>query len=402
MKAEIVAIGTEILLGEIVDSNSSFIAAELPHLGIDLFWISQVGDNRTRLLETLSRAWNRSDLIFTTGGLGPSEGDITRSTIALLAGEQITLDQGIIEKLRARFARSGREMTQSNIKQAGIIPSATFIPNTRGTAPGWWLEKEGKILIAMPGPPAEMHNMWQGGVLPRLHELKTGSVIVSRTIKTWGISESALNDMFLPLYASANPTLAIYVKADGIHIRIAAKAADEQLARVMMSPLEAKLRAVLGESVWGADGDTMEAVAYRLLSEKNLSLAVIEGYSGGQLINTISESGIISPLFKAGLVMGSDEMLQEAGISGSLYADPDVTADAARRRFNADIGICVTDFTPANKQPGETGGTICVGIAYENMKKSVPLSSVRERARARSWIVSAALFELIKILRNLQ
>jgi nicotinamide-nucleotide amidase len=171
---------------------------------------------------------------------------------------------------------------------------------------------------------------------------------------------------------------------------------------VMMSPLEAKLRAVLGESVWGADGDTMEAVAYRLLSEKNLSLAVIEGYSGGQLINTISESGIISPLFKAGLVMGSDEMLQEAGISGSLYADPDVTADAARRRFNADIGICVTDFTPANKQPGETGGTICVGIAYENMKKSVPLSSVRERARARSWIVSAALFELIKILRNLQ
>jgi nicotinamide-nucleotide amidase len=399
MKAEIIAIGTEILLGEIIDSNSSFIAGELPRLGIDLYWISQVGDNRSRLLEVLSRAWNRSDLIFTTGGLGPSEGDITRSTIAHLAGEELTLDPGIIEKLKARFARSGREMTQSNIKQAGIIPSATFIPNSRGTAPGWWLEKEGKILIAMPGPPAENHAMWHSGVLPRLKEIKTGSVIVSRTIKIWGISESALNDMFLPLYASANPTLAIYVKADGIYIRIAAKATNEAEALTMIAPVEEKLRAALGDTVWGADNDTMEAVAYRLLSEKKLSLAVIEGYSGGQLINTIGESTITSPLFKGGVVAGSDETLKEAGIPASLYRDPDLMADAIRHRLNADIGISVTDFPPENKGPGETGGIVYVGIAYKEMKKSIPLSSVRERARAKSWVVSAALFELIKILR---
>jgi nicotinamide-nucleotide amidase len=317
-----------------------------------------------------------------------------------LAGEELTLDPGIIEKLRARFARSGREMTKSNIKQAGIIPSATFIPNARGTAPGWWLEKGEKILIAMPGPPAEMNAMWQSGVLPRLKEIKTGSVIVSRTIKIWGISESALNDMFLPLYASANPTLAIYVKADGIHIRIAAKAADEAEARTMIAPVEEKLRATLGDAVWGADNDTMETVAYRLLSEKKLSLAVIEGYSGGQLINTICESAIASPFFKGGIVAGSDETLQSTGITASLYANPDVSADAIRRKFNADIGVSVTDFPAENKKPGETGGTVYVGIAYKEIKKSVPLSSVRERARARGWVVSAALFELIKTLRT--
>jgi len=400
MKAEIIAIGTEILLGEIVDSNSSFIAGELPRLGIDLYWISQVGDNRERLLEVLSRAWNRSDLIFTTGGLGPSEGDITRSTIALLAGEELTLDPGIIEKLRARFARSGREMTKSNIKQAGIIPSATFIPNARGTAPGWWLEKGGRTLIAMPGPPAEMHAMWQSGVFSRLKEIKTGSVIVSRTIKIWGISESALNDMFLPLYASANPTLAIYVKADGIHIRIAAKAADEAQALTMIAPMEEKLCAALGDAVWGSDTDTLEAVAYRLLSEKKRSLAVIEGYSGGQLIDTICDSAIASPFFRGGIVAGSDESLKSSGIAASLYTDPEVAADAIRRKFNADIGISVTDFPADNNKPGETGGTVYVGIAYKEIKKIVPLSSVRERARAKGWVVSAALFELIKTLRS--
>jgi nicotinamide-nucleotide amidase len=251
----------------------------------------------------------------------------------------------------------------------------------------------------MPGPPAEMHAMWQNSVLSRLQEIKTGSVIISRIIKIWGISESALNDMFIPLYASANPTLAIYVKNDGIHIRIAAKAANEAEARTMIAPVEEKLRAELDEAVWGADNDTLEGVAHRLLSEKKMSLAVIEGYSGGQLIESICESLIASPFVKGGIVAGSDETLKAAGIAASLYANPDLTADAIRRHFDADIGISVTDFPPENKGPGETGGTVYVGIAYKDTRKNIPLTSVRERARAKGWVVSAALFELIKILR---
>jgi nicotinamide-nucleotide amidase len=399
MKAEIIAIGTELLLGEIADTNSSYIAAELPRLGIDLYWISSVGDNRERLLEVLSRAWNRSDLIFTTGGLGPSEGDITRSTIALLAGEQLTLDPGVIERLKARFARSGREMTQSNIKQAGIIPSATFIPNSRGTAPGWWLEKAGRIFIAMPGPPAEMHAMWQNGVLPRLKEIHTGSVLISRTVKLWGISESAINDMFLPLFSAANPTVAIYAKADGIYIRIAAKADTEDKAMAMIAPVEARVRTALGDAVWGSDSDTMEAVAARLFAEKKLSLAVIEGYTGGQLIDTIGDSPAMSSFFRGGVVASDSDTLQAIGINVSLYENPEALADAIRLKIPADIGLGVTDFPPQNKKSGETAGTVFVGIAYKDTKKSVPLSSVRERARAKGWVVSAALFELIKFLR---
>jgi len=336
LKAEIIAIGTEILLGEIADTNSSFIAAELPRLGIDVYWISSVGDNRERLHEALKRAWERSDLVFTTGGLGPSEGDITRLTMASMVGEQLTLDNEVIEKLRARFARTGREMTPSNIKQAGIIPSATFIPNARGTAPGWWLEKNGKILIAMPGPPAEMHGMWQNEVLSRLKQLPTGSVLISRTIKLWGISESAINDMFLPLYSSANPTLAIYAKADGIHIRIAAKATDEARAREMMVPIEKKLLAELGNAVWGSDSDNLEDVAAAMLSNKKQTLAVIEGFTGGLLTNTICDCPGNLTLFKGGVVAGSTVTLEEMGISPDLAENPEALAEAVRRRFKAD------------------------------------------------------------------
>jgi nicotinamide-nucleotide amidase len=398
VKAEIIAIGTEILLGEIADTNSSFIAAELPRLGIDVYWISSVGDNRERLLEALNRAWERSDLVFTTGGLGPSEGDITRSTMAALVGEQLTLDPAVVEKLRARFARIGREMTASNIKQAGIIPSATFIPNSRGTAPGWWLEKSGKILIAMPGPPAEMRGMWENEVLPRLKQLPTGSVLVSRTIKLWGIAESAVNDMFLPLFSSANPTLAIYAKADGIHIRIAAKAPDENIAREMISPIEKILRKELGNVVWGSDNDAMEDVVAKLFAEKKLSLAVVEGFTGGLLMNTLCDCPGNIHYFKGGLVAGSAGLLNEAGIDYGLTENPEALAVVIRRHFKADIGLSVTNI-PTGEQPAvNASGGVHVGVAVGGTTRRITLSSVRERARAKRWVVSAALFELFKTL----
>ncbi len=281
MKAEIIAIGTEILLGEIADTNSAYIAAALPRLGIDLYWISTVGDNPARMHEALDRAWKRSDLVFTTGGLGPSEGDITRSAIASLVGETVTIDPGVVERLKARFQRTGREMTPSNIKQAGIIPSATFIPNSRGTAPGWWLEKNGHILIAMPGPPGEVHTMWQNEVLPRLKKLKTGSVIVSRTVKIWGISESLLNEMLLPMFSSANPTLAIYAKADGIHIRIAAKAENEEKARELIAPVEAKVRTAVEAHLMAHDDALRRAILIEALNS-GAGTKTLHGRQGAQ------------------------------------------------------------------------------------------------------------------------
>ncbi|GAI57145.1 unnamed protein product, partial [marine sediment metagenome] len=159
VKAEIISIGTELLLGEITDTNASYLAGQLPFLGIDLYWISQVGDNQARLVEILKRAWLRSDLILITGGLGPTEDDLTREAIAEMLGEELRIDPLFEREIRERFTRRGIKMAPSNIKQAAVIPSAKAIHNARGTAPGWWVEKGGHMLVAMPGPPGEMHHI---------------------------------------------------------------------------------------------------------------------------------------------------------------------------------------------------------------------------------------------------
>src|SRR6266545_7913889 len=184
MKAEIVSIGTEILLGDILDTNSNFIASRLPALGIDLYYTSQIGDNRGRLADLLRQAWSRSDVILCSGGLGPTEDDVTRDAIADVIGEQPQIDPRLEGDLRAWFSRRGAPMPERNLKQAWLTPSTRAIPNPRGTAPGWWVEKDGRVIIAMPGPPAEMARMWEKEVAPRLEKLATGAVIVSRTVKT--------------------------------------------------------------------------------------------------------------------------------------------------------------------------------------------------------------------------
>jgi len=194
MKAEIISIGTEILLGQIADTNAPYLASQLPLLGIDLYWISQVGDNRARLLDTLKRAHDRSDLIITSGGLGPTEDDITRDAIAELLGEKMTVDPEIEQWLRAIFQKLGYEMPECNIRQANLIPSARAIANPLGTAPGWWVERDGRTILAMPGPPGEMKRMWEHEIRPVLKRSLQGDVIISRTIKTMGLAEARVDE----------------------------------------------------------------------------------------------------------------------------------------------------------------------------------------------------------------
>ena len=187
MRAEIISIGAEILLGEITDTNAAYLAGQLPHLGIDLYWVSQVGDNKAQIIEVLKRAWQRSELILTTGGLGPTGGDITRESIAEMLGEKMVIEPSLESELRERFSHSNMEMPLSNLKQAALIPSARPIRNTQGTAPGWWIGRDGRTLIAMPGPPREMQEMWQKEIHPRLHQ-GSSSIILTKTFKTFGLS----------------------------------------------------------------------------------------------------------------------------------------------------------------------------------------------------------------------
>jgi nicotinamide-nucleotide amidase len=229
MRAEIISIGTEIMLGEITDTNASFIARELPQYGVDLLWVTQTGDNPGRMAEVFERAWGRSEIVFTTGGLGPTEDDITRETVAATLGEEMAIDDEQERILRAIMERGGRPMPERNLKQAMLIPSSRAIPNPRGTAPGWWVEREGRVFVVMPGPPAEMTRMWEHEISPEL-ERRATSILVSRTLKTSGLGESTVDEMLSPLLSGTNPSIGVYHRADGVHARIAANAATREEA----------------------------------------------------------------------------------------------------------------------------------------------------------------------------
>ncbi len=397
MKSEIISIGTELLMGEITDTNGSYLAAQLPPLGIDLYWVSQVGDNRARLVEVLRRAWQRSDLILTTGGLGPTEDDLTREAIAEMLGEELKTAPALEREIRGFFDQRGVVMPHSNIKQAGLIPSAEPLHNLRGTAPGWWVERDGRILVAMPGPPAEIRELWQKDILPRLRKRSTGAVLVAKTFKTLGLSEAAIGESISALISSANPTLAVYAKADGIHLRLAAKAATEKQAKEIIARGEVSLRAILDKYIWGTDNDTLEAVVGRLLTEKGLSLAVMEDYSGGWLAAGLTDIPESQAFFKGGLVTPSREAKIAFGTSTEIISrygaiSPEAAqamAAAARVFLGADIGVGITGIEETEATPA---GMVYIGIDDGENR------CVISRTRGKRRVTASALFGLREVL----
>ncbi len=406
MKAEIISVGTELLLGEITDTNASFLASQLPVLGIDLYWISQVGDNQARLVEVLRRAWQRSDLVLITGGLGPTEDDLTREAVAEMLAEKLSIEPAIKREIEEYFARLGRSMSPSNIKQAAIIPSAEAIHNIQGTAPGWWVERDGHILVAMPGPPGELKSMWHKEILPRIRPRFSGAIILSRTIKTFGLSEATVGELVSPLLSSINPTLAIYAKADGIHLRITAKDQSQAQAASIIAGYEADVRLILGEHIWGTDNETLEGVVGKLLTEKGASLAVMESCTGGLLATTITDIYGASTYFKGGLVAYSNEAKVVYGIDARLITDygavsaeiAQAMAETARLCLGADIGIGVTGVAGPNEIEGKPAGVVYIGVDDGKSKRVIKGNYSGDRARVKRRATTAALFELRKML----
>jgi molybdenum cofactor synthesis domain-containing protein len=270
VKAEIISVGTELLLGTITDTNATYLAQRLAALGIDLYHVSQVGDNLGRIVEVLMRASERSDLIITTGGLGPTQDDLTRESIGVLLGEEMAVSPQLETHLRSLYTRRGIAMPESNLKQACLIPSATALNNPVGTAPGWsvqfQLDDTTRRIVAMPGVPFEMKRMWEREVEPTLMGA-SGYVIVSRTLKTLGLGESRVEEMVADLMRSENPTLAPYAKSDGVHLRITAKASSRQEALERIDTLDRVLRERLGDAVYGEEGDTPPQVALAALND---------------------------------------------------------------------------------------------------------------------------------------
>lgn len=402
MQAEIIPVGTEILLGNIIDTDSSFIANQLPLLGIDLYFISTVGDNQKRLVDTLKQAWKRADLIITTGGLGPTQDDITREAIGELVSEELTVDDKLWRGLQDLFKRYSREIPQSNMKQATIIPSAQIIPNHMGTAPGWWVEKDNHIIIALPGPPDEMKLMWQESILPRLKQKLIGEVILSRIIKTFRLAEAKVDELVAHVSKLSNPTLATYIKPDGVYLRITAKAKEKAEAQRLVAQSEEQIRNVLSSHIWGVDDDTLDSVIGQLLRAKNMSLATMESSTEGLLCSTIASGREGCTYFKGGLLACCDEAKITCGVDISVIQQygresPQLAkamAETACRKLKADIGMGVG----GNMNLDENSGDVFIYLYSDKFEQTFTHKLHGNLSRMKQRAVYAALFDLRRIL----
>ena len=408
MKAEIFSIGTELLMGELTDTNGSWIAAQLPALGIQLQWVTIVGDNLDMISEAFTRGMRRSDVMFTTGGLGPTQDDLTREGVAKAFGETPVVQPEVVERLERYFEGRGMAMPAHNIKQAHLIPSAEFIPNPNGTAPGWWAEKDGKIIVSMPGPPGEMHPMWENQVAPRLREIVDDEVTITRNVKTLGMSEAAIDEVMDEYFGQDNPYLGIYSKADGIHLRIIARAAGEGEARSMIQPVEAAIEERLGEYIWGYDDETPEQSVGQALLGRGLTLATMETCTGGFLANSITEVPQASRYFRGGVVAFSPQQAIENGLSAEVVERHGLAsekaaaamASAARERLDADYGIGIAGVTSPEGENGHPAGQIFIAIAGPEGVKELAMRVPPRRITIKRRGSNTALTELRKLITS--
>lgn len=299
MRAEILSIGTELLLGQILDTNAQYLAERLADLGVDVLYVSTVGDNLGRAKETIERALGRSDLVVTSGGLGPTEDDLTREAIAGVLGETPEVDPALETQLRTWFAGRGMPMPERNRKQAWLIPSARAIPNPNGTAPGWDTRARGSRIVSMPGVPREMRHMWEQTIEPTL---ASGALLRSRTLKLLGIGESHAEEALGDLIHSTTPTVVTKAKDDGLHVRITDKDADAAVMDRRIAAMEVLVRERLGQYVWGTDGETLPGVIGVGLLARGWRLATAESLSAGDLARALSDAPSVREWYARGVV----------------------------------------------------------------------------------------------------
>ena len=406
MNAEIISIGTELLMGELTDTNASWIAGRLPRLGIRLQQVSIIDDDLPKLTEAFRRGMERSDVIFTTGGLGPTQDDLTREAVAAALDETPEVQEDELENLRQWFRNRGQDMPSHNVKQAYLIPSAQFITNRNGTAPGWWAEKAGKHIIIMPGPPGENRAMWQDEIDDRLKELIDSEVTITRNIKTLGLGEASVDEIISEYFGLENPYLGIYSKADGIHLRIIARANDEDSARLMIAPVETAIHERLGQYVWGYDDETPELSVGAALTARGMTLATMESVSGGFLANTITEAPDSDQWYRGGNVAYTAAAIIASGVSAEVLNDHGVVSQptanamalAAQKTAASDFGIGVTGVLGPQEFEGHRPGTIHIAISHGDDVHEFPLRTPPRRLVIKRRSCNTALTELRKLI----
>ena len=407
MRAEVLAVGTELLLGQIADTNSSFMGEQLALSGIDCHFQTKVGDNFDRIVLALRTALARSDAVLVCGGLGPTQDDITREAIAAVMNVDLVRDDSVLERIRAMFASRGREMSPNNARQADVPRGAEVIEQRTGTAPGLVCPVGNKVVYAMPGVPYEMQEMMDRAVLPDLRR-RAGepAVIVSRTLRTWGLAESALAELLEPRVEALSrggqgvPTIAFLASGiEGIKVRLTVKAADGAAGAAALDAEESLVRQVLGEVVFGVDDETMESAVGSLIRGRGWRLALAESLTGGLVASRVVSVPGASEWFAGGVVAYATEVKGSVlGVPSGPVISPATAramAEGARTLLRAEVGLATTGVAGPASQEGHPPGTVFVGLSIEGGESEViELRLPGDRERVRQMTVISALSAL--------
>ena len=369
MKAEIITVGTEILLGDILNTNCRYLSRELAAMGIEMYYQITVGDNEERLLKTLEESLNRSDIVICTGGLGPTEDDITKEVCAKYFGYELELHKPSLDAMIERFKHMNRVPTKNNEKQAYFPKEAYILKNDNGTAPGCIMEKEGKMIVVLPGPPREMESMFENYVKPYLSKL-TDDVIESEVLRIIGVGESKVeNDILDIIDSQTNPTIATYAKGYECTLRITAKAKSVEEAKELIKPMSDEMKRRFGQSLYATGETSIEEVVSKMLVENNLKIAVAESCTGGMVSASLINYPGISSVFMEGCVTYSNEAkMKSLGVKKETLDVYGAVSDKCAKemasgvaaRYNTNIGIATTGIA------GPDGGTDekPVGLVY--------------------------------------
>ena len=382
MTAEILCVGTELLLGDIVNTNAAYIARELARIGIDLYHQTVVGDNPERLKRALNEAFDRADLVITTGGLGPTFDDVTKETVAAYFGKKMVRNQEAMDRIASYYEKRGIELTDNTKKQADLPEGCIAFQNNHGTAPGLAIEGKGKIVIMLPGPPSEMIPMFDDSAVPYLLQY-SGKTIVSSTVHFFGIGESLLESrMHEYMLAHSNPSVAPYAKDGEVQVRVTASAHTKEEAEAMIQPVVAEICRDYGKYLYGVDIGTMQNALVQELRKKGLTIAVAEGCSGGNVVKRITEVPGSDQVLEMGVVTNTARAREKlAGVNAKTMAQCGIyseetareMAEGIRRSSGADIGIAITGRTGLESDTvGEELGLVYVAVdseAYRHVTK---------------------------------
>ena len=407
MIAEIIAVGTELLLGDIVNTNAQYLAQNLAAMGISVHYQTVVGDNRGRLEDVIRQTLSRSNIVITTGGLGPTADDLTKETICGLLGLPLKVNEERLETLKRRFQSSGREMTENNVKQVMFPDDGIILDNPNGTAPGLCIHKDNRYIFLLPGPPSEMIPMFEASVKPMLAK-ETSDVIHSLSVEFFGIGESALETKLIHLMDSENPTVAPYAKQGQVRIRITAKAPTLSNAKKMIEPVLAQIKELVGEYIYGYDGDELETVAVSALKENGLTVATAESCTGGLLAQRLTSIPGCSDVFHTGFITYSADSkigrlrLEEKIVKKYGVVSPQVAAHmaiGAAREAGADIGLSTTGVAGPTGLEGKPVGTVFVGL-YRGGRVWVKELGLQHFSRNRNSVRNMAASHALDMLRR--